>query len=162
MKSQRSVCMLRIRVVGNTNMKVDWLILLMLWKPAWPWGSSVKICDLIVRKRHQRNGNPHMSYFLTSLMFFCIEEMWVCDTWCDFGDPACGVTFGGVMWLRAAARIPYLISGVISKFQPIQARVYPWHGSMPEMENFSKSYRWMAQWTEVLRLQATSMAGSNL
>ena len=39
---------------------------------------------------------------------FCVEVMWLFDTWCDFREvawPCSDVTFGGVMWLRAGARI---------------------------------------------------------
>ena len=38
----------------------------------------------------------------------CVEVMWLFDTWCDFREvawPCSDVTFGGVMWLRAGARI---------------------------------------------------------
>ena len=38
---------------------------------------------------------------------FCVEVMWLFDTWCDFREvawPCSDVTFGGVMWLRAGAR----------------------------------------------------------
>ena len=37
----------------------------------------------------------------------CVEVMWLFPTWCDFREvawPCSDVTFGDVMWLRAAAR----------------------------------------------------------
>ena len=43
----------------------------------------------------------------------CVEVMWLFDTWCDFREvawPCSDVTFGGVMWLRAGARILWYVS----------------------------------------------------
>ena len=47
---------------------------------------------------------------------FCVEVMWLFDTWCDFREvawPCSDVTFGGVMWLRAGARTSVWVSSLM-------------------------------------------------
>ena len=123
----------------------------MLLKPAWPCGSCVKNNRLDCMPKTSTQGkSPRWLVFFSSWSMLvktrghavCVEVMWLFPTWCDFREvawPCSDVTFGDVMWLRAAARTKHqgfgpLLEVAMSKKctplwrkAPFQVKMYKTH-----------------------------------